>query len=183
MIYLKKKLSFFFLPRLLQFHFRNKWSKHSFSIDWAPHRRLEIHVLKELESRGCLLDMCAGCRMGRILNQYWPYFKSQRSRGGGGSIPGCQPRLPRATYMCIHVISVETLRQKQRRCVYCRRVDCVGCLVATSNSCLCEWQTLMYVTTASWQRGCESYDDHTQVTELCVHTLECIWFRHFSLLF
>lgn len=29
-----------------------------FSIDWAPHRRPEIRVSREFESRGCLLDMC-----------------------------------------------------------------------------------------------------------------------------
>lgn len=103
--------------------------------------------------RGCLLDMCDywvqdGTYLKPVLTILYITTEQMWGGPGGGGIPGCRPRLPTATYTCNHVNIVEGLRQKQRKYVYCRHVDCVGCRVATSNSCLCEWQTRMYVTTA-----------------------------------
>lgn len=136
-----KKKNFFFSPRLLQFHFKNKWSKHSFQHRLGTTSSTRDPCVERIrESRLFVGHVCwvqDGTYLKPVLTDSI-YYNRAEVEGGGGGVLGCQPRLPRATYTCNYVKVVERLQQKQRKYVYCRHVDCVGCRVATSNSCLCE---------------------------------------------
>lgn len=133
-------LKTFFSPSPPSIPFQNKWSKHSFQHrlgTTSPTRDPCVERIQEswLFDWTCVLG--AGWDISQTITDCTSYYKGE-SRGEQLSVSS---PLPGATYMCNHVNIVKTLQQ-QRKCVLPTCGLCGFRLVATSNSCLCEWQTL-----------------------------------------